>query len=81
MTARMTYAVRGFALAITVALAPLTVSKGGVVAEGQACAQTEVVTGTCCRQSGAICNAGGGDNAGYCYRASGSCRSGSDPCG
>jgi len=31
------------------------------------------VNGTCCREIGAICNAGAGDHDGYYYLASGSC--------
>jgi hypothetical protein len=30
-------------------------------------------TGTCCLQCGSICNAGGGDNHNYYYKAEGAC--------
>jgi hypothetical protein len=78
-TSRATYILRGLALATTLALAPFTLTKEGV-AESKACSQTELETGTCCSQARAICNAGAGDNVGYCYRTSGSCASGSSPC-
>ena len=80
-TTRTTRIMRALALATTLALAPFTVTKEGVATTTASC-QTELEpgTGTCCIQQRAMCNAGAGDNPGYCYKTSGSCSSGPSPC-
>ena len=65
--------VRVAALAVTLSAAPLAFGKGqgGVVRLNDAMCEKQ--TGTCCREAGSICNAGGGDHTDYYYKEAGTC--------
>jgi hypothetical protein len=73
----MSTVVRSLSLAVILAAAPLTVTRHAGVTASTACAQG--FDGTCCEQPNAICNAGGGNNMGYCYKGIGSCAAPGDP--
>ena len=64
---------RALSLAAILAAAPLTISSAHGIQVSKACSQTELLTGTCCREMNSICNAGGGDNPGYYYKSEGPC--------
>lgn len=60
----------GMAIAVVLGLVPVTLAHhGSTVSLNRACA-----AGTCCPESESICNAGGGDELDYYFKAGGSCR-------
>lgn len=67
---RMKSIILGVIAATGMALVPLTFSSEGDLALSKvAC----LITGTCCRERGSICNAGGSDRHGYYYKEAGRC--------
>jgi hypothetical protein len=70
--------IRILAMALIGVAAPLTMTSAGELKMNECDAQG---VGTCCELQGAVCeNPGPTDYINYCYRATGTCQTGGNPC-
>ncbi|HEX8245683.1 MAG TPA: hypothetical protein VF541_19380 [Longimicrobium sp.] len=63
----------GLAIACLAATAPIKATPSGRLAANAACAQTEEMNGTCCREERSLCVVDGLVFQNYYYKESGTC--------